>query len=95
MKSISMEELSKYMGSGALLIDVRLPGDYALDHLAGAINMPANNALSMLKSYSKDTIIILYCDYGHQSSRIGRLLVGLNYTNVYVLTGVNLSKKYK
>lgn len=95
MKSINMDELPNYMNSGALLIDVRLPGDYALAHLDGAVNMPANNVLSMLRGYPKDKLIILYCDYGHQSSRIARLLVGLNYTDVYVLTGVNLSKRYK
>ncbi len=85
MKFISMNELEKYMSKGGLLIDVRLPGDYFKEHLNGAINMPYNNILTMIKSYPKDKCLILYCDRGIQSSRVGRMLISLGFTNVNIL----------
>lgn len=85
MKIISLSELDNYMKKGALLIDVRLPSDYIKNHINGAINMPYNNILTMIKSYSKDKILILYCDHGVQSSRVGRMLLSLGFTNVNIL----------
>lgn len=85
MKNISMNELSNYKSSNSLLIDVRLPSAYSKEHLDGAINMPANNILTMLRNYPKDTPLILYCDHGNQSSRVGRILTSLGYTNIYIL----------
>ena len=84
MEDIRYSELDKK----SLLIDVRLPSDYVKGHLEGAINMPYNNVLTMLKNYPKNTEIVLYCDYGTQSSRIGRMLKGLWYTNIKILKNV-------
>ncbi len=95
MDTIEMDELPKYMSTNALLIDVRLPSDYMLSHLDGAINMPYTNILSMIKNYPKDTSIILYCDYGHQSKRVGRMLTSLGFTNVYNLKRHRAQKSYK
>ena len=85
MKNISINELNKYKDNNTLLIDVRMPMEYMANHLNGAINMPYTNVLSMLRSYSKDTKIILYCDRGINSTRVGKILESLGYTNVYIL----------
>lgn len=90
MKNISITDLPKYMDNQTLLVDVRVPLEYQKKHLKGAINMPYHNTLSMLKSYPKDTKIILYCDKGYYSKRIANLLTGLGYTFVYNLGGVDI-----
>ncbi len=95
MKNIDLDELPKYMSANALLVDVRLPSEYVKNHLKGAINMPYTNVLSMLKNYPKDTPIIVYCSLGHQSKRVGNMLVSLGYTNVYNLNNVSAKKDYR
>lgn len=85
MRVININELNKHKDSDTLLIDVRMPMEYMANHLNGAINMPHNNILSMLKSYSKDTKIILYCERGINSTKVGKILESLGYTNVYIL----------
>ncbi len=87
MKEISIDNLSKF-NENYLLIDVRIPSEYIKGHLKNSINMPYTNILTMLKKYPKNTIIVLYCDYGHQSSRVGRMLTGLGYNNIYILKNV-------
>lgn len=85
MKFININELKKYMDDKSLLIDVRMPMEYMANHLPNAINMPHTNILSMLRSYSKDTKIILYCDRGINSTRVGKILESLGYTNISIL----------
>ena len=87
MKEIRIENLNNYLTSNSLLIDVRLPSDYVKGHLKDSINMPYTNILTMLKNYPKNTTLILYCNHGHQSSRVGRMLSGLGYNNIYILNG--------
>lgn len=88
MKSITLEDLSKYLTNDAILVDVRNSYEYSLGHLNGAVNMPHVNALSLLMKYPKDKVIILYCRYGMTSSRIGRMLSSLGYTNIYSIEGL-------
>ena len=40
LKSIEQDEALRLMARGAVLVDVRLPEDYALQHCAGAVNVP-------------------------------------------------------
>lgn len=94
MKDIELDELPKYMSPNTLLVDVRLPGDYISNHLEGSINMPYTNTLSMLKSYPKNTPIILYCYNGHYSKMIGNMLLSLGYSNIYNLKNVSMRKSY-
>lgn len=85
MKDITLADLPKYMDKQTLLVDVRMPSEYFKEHLDGAINMPYTNTLSLLRGYSKDTKIILYCSQGHLSLRVAKMLVSLGYTNIYNL----------
>lgn len=85
MKNISINDLKKYKDNNTLLIDVRMPMQYMANHIEGSINMPHTNILSMLKGYPKDIKIILYCDRGINSTRVGKILDGLGYTNIYIL----------
>lgn len=85
MNIISINDLNKYKSNKSLLIDVRLPSSYLKEHIEGAISMPINNILTMLKNYPKDIPLILYCDHGNLSNKAGRLLKTMGYTNIYIL----------
>ena len=83
MKDISINDLTKI--DNPLLIDVRIPSEYIKSHLNKFINIPANNILTIVGKYPKNSNIVLYCDFGHQSNRAGRMLKSIGYTNIFIL----------
>lgn len=85
MKNININELSNYMNSNTVLIDVRTPNEYNTNHLNNSINMPVNNILTTIRKYEKNTRLILYCDHGRQSRMAAHLLNSMGYNNIYIL----------
>lgn len=85
MKYITRSELFDYINKNAVLIDVRNPNEYDINHINSSINIPVTNILSGIKRYSKDKIIILYCDQGKRSIMAARLLDSIGYKNLYIL----------
>ena len=60
---------------GALLLDVRTPGEYAEGHIPGAKNLPLQSLDGIASvAPAKDTPLFLYCRSGARSSQVtGRL----------------------
>ncbi|MCL1148410.1 rhodanese-like domain-containing protein [Shewanella sp. 10N.261.52.F9] len=71
--------------AGALVIDVRTPGEFAQGHLPNAINIPYQQITSELttKEIAKDRSIIVYCRSGNRSGIANKMLVTDGYSNVY------------
>lgn len=83
MKYISFNDLYKYKSS--LLIDVRIPSEYMINHFDNFINIPVNNILTIVGKYPKNTSIVLYCKHGNQSKRAASMLNSLGYNNIFIL----------
>lgn len=74
----------------SIVIDVREPGEYASDHVDGAINIPAQELLAgskKLADIAKDTELILYCNTGNRSAAAKNILAMQGYTRV--VDGIN------
>ena len=84
-KTITENEAKPLIENNAVLIDVRTGQEFASGYIDGAINIPVDNISSI--TYSKDTVIILYCASGMRSAKAAETLVELGYTNVYNLDG--------
>ncbi len=88
---ISPEETQAYLKSGALVIDVRTPGEFSAGHLPGAINIP----LAQIESGSsqrlkdKNQVLLLHCQSGMRSASAKKILNGLGYANVLNLGSYN------
>ena len=69
---------------GWLVVDVRMPEDYAERHLAGAILLPHETAAATLTRLVPDrkTPIALYCRSGRRSGLVFEDLKHLGYTRV-------------
>ena len=86
-RDISYEEAINIINehpNDAILIDVRSMQEYDEGHLNGAICIPLydiNKITNLVKN--RDTIIILYCQYGIRSKKAAKVLKNLCYTNVY------------
>ena len=70
--------------AGALVIDVRSPGEFSGGHIEGAINIPYDViSLEIGKHASeKDRPIILYCRSGSRASAAKKSLVRMGYAQV-------------
>lgn len=72
---ISYDDAAAKVSSGeAAWLDVRLPSEFKLGHLAGAENMPLISMRLKLKSLDSSKTYILVCDTGRRSSAAAYIL---------------------
>lgn len=70
-------------GQSPVLIDVREKGEFAVSHLANAVNITKVEDVA----YPKDTPIIAYCSVGVRSAAFAKKLGEQGFTNVRNLRG--------
>jgi len=72
------------------IIDIRPAADYAVGHIAGAINMDSNDLhfISTLKHlYPETETIFVYCKLGKTAKPIAEKLATNGFRNVFSLKG--------
>ena len=86
---ISAKEAAIYLKEGALVIDVRSPGEFNSGHLASAINIPLDEIEAVLLKRVKDKsqVLLLHCASGMRSGMAKSKLNGMGYTNAFNLGG--------
>lgn len=84
---ISAKEAVAYLKNGALVIDVRSPGEFSSGHLAKAINIPLDEIETVLPKRVKDKnqVLLLHCASGMRSGMAKGKLQGMGYTNAFNL----------
>ena len=87
---VSPEELLEHTEAGtALVIDVRTPAEFAVEHIAGSYNVP----LDTLKEHVRDVAerlhgdVVLVCASGVRASDAQQRLTGAGFTEAAVLSG--------
>ncbi len=80
----SAEEIQSALQSGARVIDVRSPEEYASGHLSKAINIPLDQLENRIGQVvtNKEQPLLLHCASGIRSGHGKRLLNHLGYTEV-------------
>ena len=75
--------------SGAVLLDVRTPQEYADGHIPESKNIPLSS-LSQPDAVTvqKDTPLFVYCYSGSRSRQAAEILKSMGYTNVKNLGGI-------
>ena len=82
----SSAEARQLVQTGARLVDVRTPGEFAAGHIPGAINIPVQQLdarMSELKP--KDAAVVVYCRSGQRSGSAARLLKSAGFAAVHDL----------
>lgn len=74
------------IGAGALVIDVREPGEYAEGHIEGAINIPLRTLTDNLNLIPTDRQVFVHCMTGHRAGMAVSSLRMLGYDNVLGFT---------
>lgn len=91
----SASQTSKFSGiqsevkSGAYLIDVRTPDEYAAGHFPGAINFDSTKVeAGELPNLAKDSTIYLYCHSGRRAGTVLAAMQKAGFTHVSSLGGL-------
>jgi len=76
---------------GALLLDVRTPGEFSGGHLDGATNIPVQELEAKLSTLTakKDQDIVVYCRSGHRSNQAAEILKKAGFTKVHDLGSIS------
>ena len=85
------EEIKKLSNiEGAILLDVRMPNDYAGGHIPGSRNLPLSDIVKVAEYLpDKNALIFTYCQSGMRSNRAAMALQKLGYTNVTNIGGIS------
>lgn len=73
-----------------VLVDVRMPEEYADAHIPGSILIPLDTIKKQaeIKLTDKEATIYVYCRSGNRSDSAAKILVELGYTKVYNIGGI-------
>lgn len=82
--TITSDEARALVKQGALLLDVRTPGEFASGHVEGAINIPVQELEEKLASVpaKKDQPIVVYCQSGRRSAAAKQVLDKAGFARV-------------
>jgi len=76
-----------HLAQGALIVDVRDPGEFNQGHVTGAVNLPLSglpeNLLTLVSD--KERVLLLHCQGGGRSAVAKRLLKASGYARSYNL----------
>jgi phage shock protein E len=85
-REIQGDDARKLVSTGARLLDVRSPDEYAHGHLPGAVNIPVQELDRRLAEVGPaDRELVVYCRSGHRSARATEILRQHGFTKVHNL----------
>ena len=88
METISAKEIDRYaFDKRYLLVDVRQPAEYRLQHIRGAVCIPYESLSERIRGLG-NTIPVLYCDRGGVSMQAARELEEQGYQVISVVGGI-------
>jgi len=89
MREIDVEELQTVMVSGAQVVDVREPGEFAQAHVPGVRLIPMSQLTGRLAEIDQDETLYLICASGNRSAHVGLVLEQHGYDTVNVIGGTH------
>ncbi|MCB9252866.1 MAG: rhodanese-like domain-containing protein [Flavobacteriales bacterium] len=77
-------DYKELISNGAIIVDVRTPGEFSGGHIKGSQNIPLDSLNRNLKKLKdKDKAIITCCASGMRSASAKAILKSNGYTNVH------------
>ena len=76
-------DFARLVQNGAVIVDVRTPGEYASGHIRGSVNIPLDRLQNNLSKLNKEKPIITCCASGMRSASAKSVLQAAGYTAVY------------
>ena len=87
MREIDTDQLAGALNSGATVVDVREPREYADGHVPGAVNIPMGRLTGRLKELDRSAPVYVVCATGNRSSAMADLLIAAGFDAYNVVGG--------
>ena len=88
-------DMGQLIANGAVIVDVRTPGEYAGGHIKGSVNIPLQSLGSQMAKLKKDKPVITCCASGMRSGSARAMLQSAGFTEVYNAGGWFNLKKFE
>lgn len=75
-RSTPNEDARGRVARGALLLDVRTPGEFSEGHVEGALNIPVQDLGNRIGEIAKGREVVVYCRSGGRSAVAAQMLCG-------------------
>jgi phage shock protein E len=83
-------EIKAAIDAGALVVDVRTPGEFQSGSFPGAKNIPLDTVTARIKEFGdKSKPVIVFCAAGGRSSQAKSILESNGFQKVYNAGGIN------
>jgi len=79
----------QWIENGAIIIDVRTPGEYASGHIDNADNLPLQSLTSHLSNLDKSASYVVYCRSGNRSGQALAMMKSAGFQNVHNGGGIS------
>lgn len=76
-------DMGQLIADGAVIVDVRTPGEYAGGHIKGSVNIPLQSLGSQMAKLKKDKPVITCCASGMRSGSARAMLQSAGFSEVY------------
>ncbi|MDO4267978.1 MAG: FAD-dependent oxidoreductase [Eubacteriales bacterium] len=86
-RQVPVSQVRQLVESGAYIVDVREPGEYAAGHLLGSVNIPLSQLKERMGEIPKDIPVYLHCRTGQRSYYAICRLQGRGWTNLFNISG--------
>ncbi len=87
-------DLGQLIKDGAVIVDVRTPGEYAGGSIKGSINIPLDQLKNKMNKLNKDKAIITCCASGMRSASAKGILKSNGFNEVHNGGGWMSLRKY-
>lgn len=82
---IPVDEAAALMDQGALVVDVRTPGEWAEGHAEASVLLPLNELPARFEELPKDRTLLMVCRSGGRSEHATLFLKSMGYGSVFNL----------
>ena len=86
LRVVKAEDLDR-LEPGAVLVDVREPGEFASQRLPGSVNLPLSRLDEEAARLPKDKPLVVLCRGGQRSAKAAQRLAALGFSDVRMLEG--------
>jgi phage shock protein E len=84
-----------HLAAGAVIVDVRSPGEFHRDHVSGAVNVPLDELAPRITAAvpDKQRVLLVHCLSGGRSAIARQQLRALGYPRVFNLGSLARARK--
>lgn len=82
---LPIEDAAVLMDQGALVVDVRTPGEWEEGHCEASRLLPLNELQTRFEELPKDTALLMVCRSGGRSEQATLFLKSMGYERVFNL----------